>query len=365
MKREFPENNRGIIHADFDAFYASVEQRDDPDLFGKPVVVGGSHEKRGVVASASYKARSFGVKSAMPMSRALKLCPSLIRKPPRFDVYREVSAKVMEMFRGITDRIEPLSLDEAYIDVSDLENEQRTPPEIARSLKKEVQSQLGLTISVGVATSKSVAKIASDKDKPDGFTIVRPGMEKDFLFPLPVQCLWGIGPKTTKRLETLNIRTIGQLSQQNDAWFYEFFGANGKSLHLMSQGIDNRPVVAQRIRKSYSSETTLMFDTSDRDELEEIVRRLSQDVGTSLMRRGLKGKTVKLKLRDSDFKTYTRQVTSTESMQLSSEIAESALKLLNLELLGDSKFRLVGVGISGFKSLENQEDEIQLKLKGF
>lgn len=365
MKREFSGNNRGIIHADFDAFYASVEQRDNSDILGKPVVVGGSHERRGVVASASYEARRFGIRSAMPMSRAVKLCPDLIRRSARFDVYRDVSVQVMKMFNEITDLIEPLSLDEAYIDVSDLKNDQRTPPEIARSLKKEVQSQLGLTISVGVATSKSVAKVASDVDKPDGLTIVRPGTEKEFLFPLPVQCLWGIGPKTTKKLETLEIRTIGQLSRQSDTWFSEFFGVNGKSLLLMSQGIDNRPVVSQRIRKSYSSETTLRFDTSDREQLEEIVQRLSQDVGNSLMRRGMKGKTVKLKLRDSDFETYTRQVTLTESIQLSSEISEAALELLKVEISGASKFRLVGVGISGFKSLENQEDEIQLKLKGF
>ena len=364
MKRELSESNRSIIHADFDAFYASVEQRDNPDIVGKPVVVGGSHERRGVVASASYEARSFGIRSAMPMSKAVNLCPDLIRRSARFDVYREVSVQVMKMFSEITDLVEPLSLDEAYIDVSNLEDDQRTPPEIARSLKREVQSLLGLTISVGIATSKSVAKIASDKDKPDGFTIVRPGTEKEFLSPLPVQSLWGIGPKTTKRLETLEIRTIGQLSRQSKTWFSEFFGVNGNSLLLMSQGIDNRPVVSQRIRKSYSSETTLRFDTSDREQLEEIVQRLSQDVGNSLMRRGMKGKTVKLKLRDSDSETYTRQVTLTESIQLSSEISQAALELLKVELSGASKFRLVGVGISGFRSLENQEDEVQLKLKG-
>lgn len=191
---------RHILHADFDAFYASVEQRDDPSLRGKPVVVGGSPEGRGVVASASYEARRFGVRSAMPMRTAFRLCPDAIRVGAHFDRYREASQGVMAIFRDITPLVEPLSLDEAYLDVSECVDDTRSPESIARLLKERVNAELGLTISVGVGTSKSVAKIASDLEKPDGLTVVAPGAEREFLAPLDVGKLWGVGPKTAERL---------------------------------------------------------------------------------------------------------------------------------------------------------------------
>ena len=193
-------NIRNILHADLDAFYASVEQLDNPELRGKPVVVGGSPATRGVVAAASYEARAFGVRSAMPMRTAMQRCPQAIRVSPRFARYHEVSSQVMDMFRDITDVIEPLSLDEAFLDVTASVGPDVTPEAIATGIRRRVSSEVGLTISVGVATSKSVAKIASDMDKPDGLTVVHPGTERDFLAPLPVRTLWGIGPKASERL---------------------------------------------------------------------------------------------------------------------------------------------------------------------
>ena len=359
------QSYRAIIHADFDAFYASVEQRDDPSIAGKPVLVGGSAERRGVVASASYEAREFGIRSAMPMSMAMRLCPYAIRRAPRFDVYRQVSKQVMNIFREITPLVEPLSLDEAYLDVTDHETKKYAPPLIARDLKRRIENELNLTISVGVATSKSVAKIASELDKPNGLTVVRPGTEPRFLSPLAVERMWGIGPKTRHKLNSIGIETIGDLAKNEHDWFRENFGSNGESLRLMCLGIDDRPVNVKRIRKSYSSETTLTEDTDDPETLREVVSRLSHDVGRSLMANGMSGKTVKLKLRSSDFLTFTRQKSFTEAIHLSSEVAEIALDLLKRELTVGEKFRLVGVGVSGFDLLENAGDVIQLRLSGF
>ena len=207
-------HSRGILHADFDAFYASVEQRDFPELRNRPVVVGGSPSRRGVVASASYESRKFGIKSAMPTSIALRKSSEAVVVPPRFEVYREVSMQVMEVFRDITPLVEPLSLDEAYLDVTHLIAGNISPPQIAKKLKQKVLSKLGLTISVGVASSKSVAKIASSINKPDGLTIVRPGAEISFLHPLPVEVLWGIGPKTSAKLHLQSIDTVEDLASQ-------------------------------------------------------------------------------------------------------------------------------------------------------
>ena len=357
--------NKAIIHADFDAFYASVEQRDDSKLAGKPVLVGGRPDSRGVVASASYEARQYGIRSAMPMSRALKLCPQAIIKKPRFDVYRDISKYVMEIFRTFTLLVEPLSLDEAYLDVTENQTAKITPPIIAKSLKRKVLDELKLTISAGVSTSKSISKIASDIDKPDGLTVVRPGLEKDFLAPLPIEVLWGIGPKTKERINKQGVFKIHELSLQSDIWFSENFGVNAKLIKLMSLGIDDRPVVIHKDRKSYSSETTLNEDTGDVVLLKEIVSRLSQDVSTSLMKKGISGKTVKLKLRTSDFSTFTRQISFSDPVQLSSEISEYATRLLEYEITEGIKFRLLGVGVSGFGHLEMRQDNQQMRLEGF
>ncbi len=358
-------HNRGILHADFDAFYAAVEQRDFPELRNKPVVVGGSPSRRGVVASASYESRKFGIKSAMAMSTAVRKCPEAVVVSPRFVVYREVSRQVMEVFRDITPLVEPLSLDEAYLDVTHLIADDITPPQIARNLKQKVRSKLGLTISVGVGSSKSVAKIASSINKPDGLTIVRPGGEIPFLYPLPVEVLWGIGPKTSAKLHLLSINTVEDLASQPLEILSGIFGSNATHIKEISNGIDITPVITQRERKSISSETTLLVDTSDVEDLNEIVMRLSGDVAESLLKKNMRGRTVKLKLKRSDFTVVTRQKTIPEKVQISSEIAESALELLNLELENShEKYRLIGVGVSGFATSENLQDEMQLRFAG-
>ncbi len=357
---------RHILHADFDAFYTSVEQLDDPGLRGKPVVVGGSADDRGVVASASYEARRFGVRSAMPMRTAVRLCPELVRVGSRFDRYREVSRRVMAMFQELTPLVEPLSMDEAYLDVTEVVTDRLSAEDIARGLKDRVLAELGLTISVGVATSKSVAKIASDMDKPDGLTVVAPGSERDFLKPLKVSLLWGVGPKTTERLEAEGIMTVGELALCSNEWLEERFGKNGPHMKRLALGEDESPVVVQREAKSISSETTFSRDSGEPDALLEIVQRLSQQVSRQLRRKEMTGRTVKLKLRLSDFTTFTRQMTVEEGVQSPDEIADAAGELLRAELLPGRTFRLLGVGVSSFETEgEVQVSEvIQLRLPG-
>ena len=354
---------RHILHADFDAFYTSVEQRDRPPLRGKPVVVGGDPESRGVVASASYEARRYGIRSAMPMRTAVQRCPQLIRIPPRFDRYGEVSRQVMGIFREITDLVEPLSLDEAYLDVTSSVSAVRTAVDIAYGLKRRVDSELGLTISVGVASSKSVAKIASDMEKPDGLTVVPAGLEREFLAPLEVGKLWGIGPKSAARLAREGIHTIGELASQPAGWFQASFGRTGEHLRELALGLDDQPVEINRDRKSVSAETTLGRDTGDPQVLSQLVHELSQRVARDLSRRELRGRTVKVKLRLADFTTFTRQRTVTEPVQTAEEIAEAAGTLLGAELQADRLFRLVGVGVSGFRQ-EVTEEPLQPRLTG-
>jgi DNA polymerase-4 len=355
-----------ILHADFDAFYASVEQRDDPTLRGKPVVVGGDPETRGVVAAASYEVREYGVHSAMPMKTAMRLCPHAIRVPPRFEVYRDVSRQVMEIFRVVTPLVEPLSLDEAFLDVSNRVDDEWTPERIARGLKVRIKKRTALTISIGVASSKSVAKIASDMDKPDGLTVVAPGTEREFLAPLPVGRLWGIGPKTQERLALEEITTIGQLAEQTTDWFAAQFGKAGTFFRDLSNGIDDRPVSVERRRKSLSAETTLAIDSGDAEQLTEIVERLSARVGGQLERRGLSGSTVKLKLRLEDFTTFTRQVTLDGPVSSPQDVGQAALEMLRRELDPDRRFRLIGVGVSGFETPAEPEEEnpLQPRLAG-
>ncbi len=357
---------RHILHADFDAFYASVEQLDAPELRGKPVVVGGSAEGRGVVASASYEARGFGVRSAMPMRTAQRLCPEAVRVGARFDRYREISQRVMSMFRDLTPLVEPLSLDEAYLDVTAVATNGEQPAMIAAELRRRVKVELGLTISIGVATSKSVAKIASDMDKPDGLTVVAPGDERAFLAPLPIGKLWGVGPKTAERLIAAGVETIGDIARQDEGWLVGMFGKHGAQMRRLALGEDDSAVVARRETKSVSAETTFARDTGDAEMLQEVVNRLSQRVAQQLRRKELQGRTVKLKLRLSDFTTFTRQRTLPHAVQSADELSRSAGELLRAELYGRRRFRLVGVGVSGFERSEaHPEEPRQLKFVGF
>ena len=347
---------RCIIHADLDAFYASVEQMDCPELRGKPVVVGGSPTGRGVVASCSYEARKYGVRSAMPMGRALRLCPQAIRVSPRFDRYGEVSREVMVVFRSFTPLVEPMSLDEAYLDVSNLVAHGIHPAEIARSLKIQVKGKTGLTVSVGCSTSKTVSKIASDLEKPDGLVMVEPGQEREFLAPLPAAKLPGIGPSSERRLSEKGVTTIGDLAGQTEAWARETFGKRGPALLTMARGEDLFPVVTEHSVKSVSAETTFGDDISDPAELAERAADLCRRVALRLQKSDLKGKTVTVKLRLADFTTFTRSLTLPSPVNEPEDIRQATLHLLEKELAPDRKFRLLGVGVSNF----GESDQLSL-----
>jgi DNA polymerase-4 len=339
---------RHIVHADLDAFYAAVEQIDDPELRGKPVLVGGSPQSRGVVATASYEARIFGVHSAMPMVTAVRQCPQGIVVRPRFERYREMSRRVMDIFQGVTDLVEPLSLDEAYLDITAAVDGGKLPLGIAIDLKRQVREETGLNVSIGVGTAKSVAKIASDLEKPDGLVVVPPGEERDFLAPLAVSKLFGIGPKTAGRLHQDGIATIGELASQPDEWFAKRFGKRAASIRAKAMGQDDDPVKTERSPKSVSAETTFADDLEDPQELREALARLSASVGSSLEKKGIKGRTVTVKLRLADFTTLTRQITLPLYTNEAEDILNTGWTLLSGELTPGRAFRLLGVGMSGF-----------------
>ena len=356
---------RHIIHADLDAFYATVEQLDNPELRGKPVLVGGRPENRGVVATASYEARPFGVHSAMPMRTAVRLCPQGIIVRPRFNRYREMSQRVMSVFQEFTEVIQPLSLDEAYLDLSDAvdEGEGRWPLGVALELKRRVREETGLTVSVGVSSCKSVSKIASDMDKPDGLVVVPPGEEAGFLAPLPVGKLWGIGPKTAERLRAEGVDTIGVLAKQSTEWFLRVFGQRAEAVRLRAVGLDDEPVETERITKSVSSETTFPDDIGDSAELRRVLEELVGGVADALDRKGLRGRTVTVKMRLADFTTFTRQTTLPTPSNEAGAIRDTAWSLLSAELTAGRTFRLLGVGVSNFVEAE-LELQLPLSLEG-
>ncbi|MEE8346278.1 MAG: DNA polymerase IV, partial [Dehalococcoidia bacterium] len=272
---------RTILHADMDAFYASVEQHDNPRLRGKPVVVGGPPESRGVVAAASYEARRFGVRSATPMSRALRLCPQAVRVSPRFDRYGEVSRQVMAIFRDVTPLVEPLSLDEAFLDATEQAAAHGGPDAasaLAREIKRRVRKETGLTVSIGGGTNKTVAKIASDMGKPDGLVMVPAGEEASFLAPLPVRSLWGVGPKAEETLAEMGIRTVGELAKTDETTLTARFGVRGDWFRRMAGGLDDRPVETRSERKSVGAETTFPRDLTDGAELRRILDEVAEDV---------------------------------------------------------------------------------------
>ena len=343
---------RNIIHADMDAFYASVEQHDNPELRGQPVLVGGSPQARGVVAAASYEARAFGCHSAMPMRTAVRLCPHAAIVSPRFSRYREVSGQVMEIFHGVTPLVEPLSMDEAFLDVTQRVDSGSTAEEIAGFIRARVLAVTGLTVSCGVASSKSVAKIASDMHKPDGLTVVPAGTERAFLAPLPVRDLLGVGPKTAERLTKAGVQTIGELAERPLPWLIERFGVRGEWFHRLAAGEDERGVEVSRETKSISSETTFAADIGDLDALAEPVKEQSRSVARRLKRSSLRARTVQIKLRLSDFTTFTRQRTLLAPTDDGDLVESVALELLNEQVGGGRRFRLVGVGVSNLAPLE-------------
>jgi len=342
-----------IIHADLDAFFASVEQLDNPELRGQPVVVGGPPQSRGVVAAASYEARAFGIHSAMPMVTALRLCPEAVRVSPRFQRYAEISRRVMEIFRRFTPLVEPMSLDEAFLDVTaavEHDPDRQSIEGIARAIKERVRAEVGLTVSVGAASSRSVAKIASDMDKPDGLVLVPSGTERRFLAPLPVRNLWGVGPKTAERLAEESVTTIGELAERSEEWARGLFGGRGADLLRLARGIDDSPVVVEHETKSVSSETTFARDIGDPEALEASLRELARGTTERLQRHGLKGRTVRVKLRLADFTTFTRQTTLAHPTDAFDDIYREAARLLAREVAPKGRrFRLLGVGVSGFR----------------
>ena len=334
---------RVIIHADLDAFYASVEQLDDPQLRGKPLVVGGSPEGRGVVMAASYEARRFGVRSAMPMSRALRLCRQAIRVPPRFDRYSEVSHQVMGLFREVTPLVEPLSLDEAFLDATEHVAGYGGPESLARHLKAEVKNRTGLTLSVGVAANKLVAKIASDRGKPDGLVNVPAGTEAAFLAPLKTRALWGVGPKAEAVLAAAGYHTIGQIAAAEPARLEAALGSRGLWFHAMALGIDDSPVSTDHERKSVGAENTFPRDLSDGPELRAELDRIAESVARRLDKSGFRARTIVLKLRYANFRTITRQSSRPLPIAGEHEVDAAAHALLDAAARPGDRFRLIGI----------------------
>ena len=336
-----------IIHVDLDAFFAAVEQRDRPELRGKPVIVGGdprSHEyTRGVVSTCSYEARKFGVHSAMPLRTALSLCPDGVFLPVDGAKYQRVSREVMAVLRRFTPAVEQVSIDEAFLDVRGSEALFGPAPEIARRIKLEVVDATGLTVSVGVATTKLVAKVGSDLRKPDGLVVVDPGQEAAFLAPLEIRRLWGIGPKTGERLHGLGIRTIGELAALPIETLTRALGDHGATLHDRALGIDMDPVVGGgEAAKSVSHETTFAVDVTDPAEIERTLLALTEGVSARLRAAGIRAGTVAVKIRDSQFRTISRQKALPEPSDLTDTIWRAALELTRPEIRG-KKIRLLGV----------------------
>ena len=340
--------HRFILHVDMDAFYASVEVREQPGLAGRPVIVGGSPRGRGVVSAANYEARRFGIHSAMPTARAMRLCPDAVCLPGRMSLYASVSRQIREIFNRYSPLVEPLSLDEAFLDVTDSQRLFGSAAEIASAIKQAISNELSLVASVGIAPNKFIAKIASDLDKPDGFVEVMPEEVQAFLDPLPVSRIWGVGNATGKELDRLGITTIAQLRQQSEAVLQDRFGKFGNHLWRLANGMDDRPVVSDSEAKSISNETTFDSDISNRDTLRAWLMELTEQVCWRLRQQGLFGRTVQIKLRFADFSTITRSHTLPEATQQTKQVWQAVMALFDKAMQSESRrLRLVGVGVSG------------------
>ena len=338
---------RRILHVDMDAFFASVEQRDDPSLAGRPVAVGGDPARRGVVAAASYEARRFGVRSALPMSRALRLCPSLVVVPPRFGRYKEVSAQVLALFRSVTPLVEPLSLDEAYLDVTENSWGEPLGVAVARRLKAQIRSATSLTASAGVAPNKLLAKIASGFRKPDGLTVIAPEKVEPFLARLDVEALWGVGPVTARRLREAGISRVVELRDAPGELLRAVVGSGAEELRRLAHGIDERPVVPDRAAKSAGAERTFDTDLLGEEALLPHLRSLCARVASWLARKALHGRTVTLKLRYDDFTTVTRSATAEPALLDEAELYARSRELLARTEAGTRRVRLLGVCVHG------------------
>jgi len=343
---------RTILHLDLDAFFCAVEETRNPSLRGKAFAVGGKPDERGVVASCSYAARKFGVRSAMPMARALRLCPQLMIVSSRHRLYSEVSKQVMARLHKLTPLVEQISIDEAFLDLSDI-NE--SPERLARGLQAGIRDELGLPSSIGIASNKLVAKVATEVGKkgaksgapPFALTIVPTGEEAAFLAPLPAEMLWGVGPKTAARLNELGIHTIGDIAKWPESELIRLFGENGRELSRHAKGIDDRPIVTERETKSISQEETFVRDVRDDKSLEKTLREQAAEVARQLRKNNLAGTTIKLKIRWPDFTTLTRQTTLSQPTDQDQDISKVALDLMRTVRKSGQAVRLIGVGVSG------------------
>lgn len=350
---------RTILHLDLDAFFCAVETLHNPALAGKPFAVGGHPQQRGVVASCSYEARQFGVRSAMPMAQAVRLCPNLLIIPQHFDAYHVASRKVMQYLHSVTPLVEQMSIDEAFLDVTGIRSAARA---LAEQMQSHIRNQLGLPCSFGVATNKLVAKIANNIGKasvktggsPSTITEVLPGGEAAFLAPLPIQELWGVGPKTAEQLHRLGIQTIGDLAKWPEQDLSRRFGKIGGDLSQRARGIDDRPVETEQDAKSISKEVTFPRDMTDITSLHHTLRKQCEGVGRRLRQMQLVGTTVKLKLRWSDFTTLSRQITLNHPIDQDSEIYDAARRLLDETWTKGRPVRLLGVGVTGLEGVARQ-----------
>ena len=333
-----------ILHVDMDAFYASVEIRDDPSLRGKAVAVGGPASGRGVISAASYRAREFGVHSAMPTAQAERLCPELVLLPPDFDRYTAASRQIMEIFRRYTPLVEPLSLDEAFLDVTGTERLFGDSVAIGRGIRRDILRETGLVASVGIAPTKFLAKLASDLDKPDGFRVIEPDEIKAVLDPLPVSKIFGVGPRTAQRLERLGVRTISDLANLDRQEVAGRFGASGLWIHDLAHGVDPRRVTPRREEKSHGMERTFPEDLRDRSELRAHLLGFCEEVAFVLRDKGLRGRTVTLKARFSTFKTVTRTRTLDFPTNLGPRLYQVASELL--DKIDRRPLRLLGIQVS-------------------
>jgi len=352
---------RRILHVDMDAFYASVEQRDSPALRGKPVAVGGQPDQRGVVAAASYEARAFGVRSAMSMARAVRLCSSLVIVPPDFARYKAASSAVFSIFREVTPLVEPLSLDEAYLDVTENAWGEPLGMTVARRLKERIRADTGLTASAGVAPNKFLAKIASGWKKPDGLTVIAPDRMESFLQQLPVDALWGVGPVTARKLRARGIERLVDVRSADPEMLRAAVGSLSDWLRQLASGIDDRPVVPHREVKSSGSENTFVEDLTDIDAVRHEIASMAAGQARWLARRELLARTVTIKVRYSNFTTITRSHTS-DATRDERDIVARAVQLLDKTDAGRRPIRLLGVSVHNLRG--ETDEEGRLKFEG-
>ena len=355
---------RRILHIDMDAFYASVEQRDNPSLLGRPLVVGGQPNRRGVVAAASYEARAFGVRSAMSMAKAVKLCPSLVIVPPDFSRYKAASTTIFNLYKEVTPLVEPLSLDEAYLDVTEKSWNEPLATTVAKRLKERIREATGLTASAGVAPNKFLAKIASGWKKPDGLTVIPPDRVEPFLQRLPVDALWGVGPVTAEKLRARGIHRLVDVRTFDDRALREAVGSMAEWLKQLANGIDDRPVVAHREAKSSGSENTYPADLIDIDTIRAEITEMVNHAVVWLERRELLARTITIKVRYSDFTTITRSH-SAQANRDAGDMLMRALQLLHKTAAGKRPVRLLGVSVHNLCTVVDTKTECDDRLPFF